>query len=106
MGSSASVATAGSVLSVDLMVPVFTCCFGYRISVLALLSIPYRISFPVLKFVIILCSQQKISLFSDIQWWKNCVKFSQNMHNDVHVESLKSISVETDSFLFLRASSL
>ena len=106
MGSSASLVTTGSVLSVALMVPVHTCCFGYRISVLALQSITHRICLPLLQFVIVLCSQLKISLFSDFQCWKNCVIFSQNMSSDVHVESWKSISAETDSFLFLRASSL
>jgi hypothetical protein len=87
MGSSASLVTAGSVLSVAHMVPVHTCPFGYRISVLALQSIPNRICFPVLHFVIILRSQLKISIFSDIQWWKNCVRFSQNMPSDIQFES-------------------
>lgn len=67
MGSSASMVIAGSVLSVAFVVTVYTCCFGYRISVLALQLIAHHISFPVLQFVIILCSQLKVSLFSDIQ---------------------------------------
>lgn len=86
MGSSVSVVIACSVLSVALMIPLYTCCFGYRISVLALQSIPHRICLPVLQFVFILCSQLKISVFSDIQCWKNCARFSRNMPNDVHIE--------------------
>lgn len=89
-------------------------CHGSRLYVLVrvpnfvlpLQSIPHRICFPVLCFVITLRNELKISISSDIRWWKNCVIFSQNMVSDVHFESWKSISVETDNFLFLCASSL